>query len=169
MDFVHHCDSPLGGITLAGSRDALTGLWFDGQKHFGSTLDKDCMMKPLPVFKQTEHWLDIYFSGGIPDFTPPLSLRGTGFQKSVWEILLAIPYGQTMTYGQIADQIARQQGSETVCARAVGAAVARNPVSLIIPCHRVIGAGGKLTGYAGGMEKKIRLLRMEGVLQLILP
>ncbi len=163
MDYIYYYHSPLGRITLAGDKDknALTGLWFDGQKYFGSTLTKDFTQKKLPVFEQTAQWLDIYFKGKEPDFTPPLLMKTTDFRKMVWEILLTIPFGKTMTYGQIADKIAKQKELPKMSAQAVGGAVGHNAISLIIPCHRVIGTNGSLTGYAGGIEKKLQLLTME--------
>lgn len=160
LDYICHYDSPLGGITLAADGDALTGLWFDGQKHFGATLSSNPIEKQRPVFQETKRWLDIYFSGRDPAFTPPLHLRATPFRRAVWEILLTIPYGRTTTYGAIAARLAGLTG-ERVSARAVGGAVGHNAISLIIPCHRVIGADGALTGYAGGRERKLCLLRME--------
>lgn len=163
MEYTHHYDSPLGGITLASDGEALTGLWFDGQKYFGEVSGKDYEQKDLPVFEMTDKWLDIYFSGKAPDFTPALSMKTTPFRKAVWEILLRIPYGKTMTYGEIADKIARQRGLSKMSAQAVGGAVGHNAISLIIPCHRVVGAGGSLTGYAGGIDKKKKLLIMEKV------
>lgn len=161
MVYIHHYSSPLGGITLASDGDSLTGLWFDGQKYFGSTLTAECELRSLPVFKQADKWLDIYFGGKMPDFTPPLSMKTTPFRSAVWDILLTIPFGSTMTYGEIADQIARQKGLAHMSAQAVGGAVEHNPISLIIPCHRVVGTDGKLTGYAGGIDKKLWLLTME--------
>ena len=161
MDYIHHYESPLGGITLASDGKSLSGLWFDGQKYFGSTLDKAPVQKMLPVFDRTKEWLDIYFSGKAPDFTPPLSLNTTPFRKAVWEILLAIPFGQTITYGEIANRMAERLGRRHMSAQAVGGAVGHNPISLIIPCHRVVGSDGNLTGYAGGIEKKRKLLEME--------
>ena len=160
MDYIHHYQSPLGGITLASDGKALTGLWFDGQRLFGETLAGTPSQKSLPVFEEAERWLDRYFSGGIPDFAPPLFLRGTLFRRLVWEQLLLVPYGGTVTYRQLAERLAAQTGRR-VSARAVGNAVGHNPVSLIIPCHRVIGADGSLTGYAGGTDRKSELLRME--------
>lgn len=162
MHYTHHYDSPLGGITLASDGEFLTGLWFDGQKYFADTLDKDNVRRQLPVFKQTDQWLDIYFSGKAPDFTPALSMNTTEFRKMVWEIMLTIPFGQTMTYGEIAQRIAAQKGLAHMSAQAVGGAVGHNSISLIIPCHRVVGTNGNLTGYAGGMDKKVWLLKMEG-------
>ena len=161
MDYTYSYLSPLGGITLASDGNILTGLWFDGQKYFGSTLPAVHREQALPVFDETVRWLDIYFSGKIPDFTPPLALSASPFRKMVWEILLTIPYGRTLTYGEIAAEVAKRSGTSRMSAQAVGGAVGRNPISLIIPCHRVIGASGKLTGYAGGLDKKIRLLQME--------
>ena len=162
MDLTAHYESPLGPITLASDGEALTGLWFDGQKYFAATLSREHEEKALPVFAQTVQWLDVYFSGKVPDFTPPLLMRTTAFRRSVWEIMLSIPYGHTMTYGEIAQQIAARKGLPGMSAQAVGGAVGHNAISLIIPCHRVVGANGNLTGYAGGIEKKARLLAMEG-------
>ena len=155
--YITHFSSPLGGITLASDGEALTGLWFDGQAHFGAGLGEAAASDAPPVFAQTRRWLEIYFSGGIPDFTPPLKPEGTPFRQRVWRALLAIPYGQTTTYGTIAARLELPPQA----ARAVGGAVARNPISLIIPCHRVLGANGRLTGYAGGLDKKRALLRLE--------
>ena len=173
MDVLSHWSSPLGGITLASDGTGLTGLWFDGQKHFGSTLSgpaeelsaaqKDPASHQDPaaeIFAQAEKWLTLYFQGKDPGFAPPLALRGTEFQKKVWEILASVPYGSTTTYGAIARRIADETG-RAASARAVGAAVGRNPVSLIIPCHRVVGSDGSLTGYAGGLDKKKYLLQLE--------
>ncbi len=156
MDFTHHYLSPLGGITIASDGDGLTGLWFDGQKHFAQGLEARHTEKMLPVFEQTERWLDLYFSGRQPDFTPPLRLRGTAFRRAVWQTLMTVPFGQTVTYGQIA----KKMGCPS--ARAVGGAAGHNPVSLIVPCHRAVGADGNLTGYAGGVARKLWLLTMEG-------
>ena len=167
MQYFQHYSSPLGGITLASDGEAITGLWFDGQKHFGENLcgeSSDCELEGVgrngraeDVFSAARKWLDIYFSGREPDFTPPVKLTGTPFRQAVWEALLSIPYGQTVTYGQLAARLGLPKGA----ARAVGGAVGRNPVSLIVPCHRVNGTGGNLTGYAAGLERKLRLLRLE--------
>ena len=162
MDCMRHYDSPLGGITLAGDGEALTGLWFDGQKHFAETLSAGHEARNLPVLDETVRWLDLYFSGKDPGFTPALEMRTTPFRKAVWEILLTIPYGRTTTYGQIAERIAEQTGVRRMSAQAVGGAVGHNAFALIVPCHRVVGADGSLTGYAGGIDKKLKLLRMEG-------
>ncbi len=161
MDYLHHYTSPLGGITIAADGAALTGLWFDGQKYFGSTLSGQHEEKALPVFELADRWLDLYFSGREPGFTPPLGMRASAFRRAVWEILLTIPYGQTMTYGEISEKVAVRKGLARMSAQAVGGAVGRNPISLIIPCHRVIGADGSLTGYAGGIDRKAKLLKME--------
>ena len=161
MDYTHHYDSPLGGITLASDGEGIIGLWFDGQKYFADTLDSEHEEKALPIFVKADDWLDIYFSGKAPDFTPKLNMRTTAFRKSVWDIMLTIPYGQTMTYGQIAEIIAAQSGLQRMSAQAVGGAVGHNSISLIIPCHRVVGTNGSLIGYAGGIDKKVQLLRME--------
>ena len=161
MDFTHRFNSPLGGITLASDGEALTGLWFDGQKYFAASLEKEHEERMLPVFDLADKWLNLYFSGSEPGFLPPLLMRTTEFRKTVWEILLSIPYGKTMTYGEIADRIAAGRGLSRMSAQAVGGAVAHNAISLMIPCHRVVGTDGSLTGYAGGLEKKIRLLELE--------
>lgn len=161
MTYICKYNSPLGVITLAGSSEALTGLWFDGQKYFGDNLPNEYKQDRLPVFDETVKWLDIYFSGRNPGFMPPLSFNASPFRKTVWEILLTIPYGKTMTYGEIADKIAAQKGIESMSAQAVGGAVGHNPISIIVPCHRVVGTNGSLTGYAGGIERKIKLLEFE--------
>ena len=162
MEYTTHYESPLGGITLASDGTALIGLWFDGQKYYADALDAEHGEADIPVFEQTRKWLDIYFSGKAPDFTPPLLMKTTEFRKSVWEIMLTIPYGKTMTYGEIAEKIAKQKGLNRMSAQAVGGAVGHNSISLIIPCHRVVGTDGSLTGYAGGIAKKTKLLEMEG-------
>ena len=164
MLYTSHYDSPLGGITLASDGEALVGLWFDGQRHFAETLsEKATEHADLPIFAQTRRWLDIYFSDRKPDFTPALKMCGTPFRRRVWEILLTIPYGKTLTYGEIAGLIAFKTGTKSMSAQAVGGAVGHNPVSIIVPCHRVLGANGSLTGYAAGIDKKMRLLQLEGV------
>lgn len=161
MEYVSHYESPFGDITLASDGEALIGLWFDKQKYFADALDEKHEEKELQIFGQTKRWLDIYFSGKEPDFTPPLRMKTTPFRRAVWEIMLTIPYGKTMTYGEIAQRIAQQKGIKQMSAQAVGGAVGHNSISLIIPCHRVVGANGSLTGYAGGIDKKIKLLTLE--------
>jgi len=163
MEYTYHYLSPLGGITLASDGNALSGLWFDGQKYFASTLSPEHEERDLPVFESAIKWLDVYFGGKIPDFMPELSMKTTGFRRDVWEVLLTIPYGHTMTYGEIAKRIAEEKGLAHMSAQAVGGAVGHNSISLIIPCHRVVGSNGSLTGYAGGIEKKVKLLSLEGV------
>ena len=150
-------------MTMVSDGEALVSLCFDGQRHFSSTLPPDAREVKLPVFDMTARWLDIYFSGKEPDFMPPLKMQGTVFRQAVWKILLDISYGKTMTYGEIASRLAREQGLKAMSAQAVGGAVGRNPISLIVPCHRVIGAGRKMVGYGGGLDRKIALLEMEGI------
>ena len=162
MTFVQHYDSPLGGILLAADETGVTGLWFDGQKYFARGLSAERVERDTPALSAARRWLDIYFTGREPDFIPPLHPIGSGFRQSVWELLLQIPYGQTATYGQIARQLAAKAGLPHMSAQAVGGAVGHNPVSIIVPCHRVVGADGSLTGYAGGIERKIVLLCLEG-------
>ena len=161
MLYTSHYASPLGGMTLVSDGTALVGLYFDGQKYFAEGLDAKRTQKNLPIFEEARRWLDVYFSGRKPDFTPPTAPAGTAFQQSVWEILRTIPYGQTVTYGAIARRIEQNTGCR-MSAQAVGGAVGRNPISILIPCHRVVGTNGSLTGYAGGSDKKERLLRWEG-------
>ena len=159
MNYIHYYQSPLGEIILTSDGKSLTGLSYD----FPEMLLPFFIEKPLPIFSETDRWLDIYFSGKDPYFTPKLSLKVTGFRKIVWDILLTIPFGQTITYGEIASRIAKQRGIPRMSAQAVGGAVGHNPIALIIPCHRVVGANGSLTGYAGGIDKKEQLLRLEQV------
>ena len=161
MDYTYHYSSPIGGITMASNDESLTGLWFDGQKYFASTLSQRHMEKQLPVFDRTCEWLDLYFSGKSPDFMPPVFMYVSNFKRDVYEILMTIPFGETMTYKEVADLIAKKHRIISMSAQAVGGAIAHNPISLVIPCHRVIGTNGKLTGYAGGLDKKEWLLDME--------
>ncbi len=161
MDYTYHYTSPIGGITIASNGESLTGLWFDGQKYFASTLSQKHMEKQLPVFDRTCEWLDLYFSGKSPDFMPPVFMYVSNFRRDVYEILMTIPFGETMTYKEVADLIAKKHRIISMSAQAVGGAIAHNPISLVIPCHRVIGTNGKLTGYAGGLDKKEWLLDME--------
>ena len=156
MDYISHYNSPLGRITMGSDGEALIGLWFDDQKHFGANLEKEQRLQDdLPIFDLTRKWLDIYFSGKAPQFTPPLLMRASDFRKQVWKQLLNIPFGQTTTYGEIAKSLG---GSSAI---AVGGAIAHNAISLIIPCHRVIASDGNLRGYAGGLDRKRWLLEME--------
>ncbi len=162
MHYISHYQSPMGEILLAADEIGLTGLWFEGQKYFALYLDKEHKKKELPLFEQTKKWLDIYFSGKEPNFDVPLHFIGTDFQNEVWKILYSIPYGQTMTYGEIAKRFAANHGLKRMSAQAVGGAVGRNEISIIVPCHRVVGTNGSLTGYAGGIDKKMALLKLEG-------
>ena len=161
MQYICKYQSPLGGITVSADGNSLTGLWFDGQKYFAATLPAAHEEKQLPVFDQTQRWLDCYFSGHEPEFQPPIHWSGTPFQQTVWGLLRQIPYGATITYGELAVRAAEQLGRPGMSAQAVGGAVARNPISVLVPCHRVVGADGSLTGYAGGLERKRRLLDLE--------
>lgn len=161
MEYTASYSSPIGDILMAADDIGLTGLWFEGQKYYPD-LKNAQNMPDLPVFNETMRWLDTYFSGKSPDFTPPLHMIGTPFQTNVWNILLTIPYGKTTTYGEIAKQIAVKMGLPRMSAQAVGGAVGHNRISIIVPCHRVLGVHGELTGYAGGIDKKRYLLNIEG-------
>ena len=162
MDHVSHLTSPLGNITLTADDLGLTGLWFDDQKYFGRTLSPDARETPdLPFFRLAAQWLDCFFAGHDPGFTPPLHMKTTPFRKRVWTLLLDIPWGQTRSYGQIAAAVASAYGIPRVSPRAVGGAAAHNDICLIVPCHRVLAASGALTGYAGGLDRKARLLALE--------
>lgn len=161
MTYIQHYDSPLGGILLAADEIGLTGLWFDREKYFADNLPAEHTERETPVLAESKRWLDTYFAGSEPDFLPPLHPIGSVFRREVWEILLRIPYGQTTTYGAIARELAQKRGLARMSAQAVGGAVGHNEISIIIPCHRVVGAGGSLTGYAGGIDKKVRLLELE--------
>ena len=153
--------SPLGIITMGSNGKQLTGLWFEGQKYFDHTSNDQPSHHALPIFDETRTWLDVYFQGKRPTFTPPILLNDTPFRRTVWQLLLTIPYGETTTYKDIAMKWARQHGVKSMSSQAVGGAVGRNPISIIIPCHRVIGTNGSLTGYAGGLDRKRWLLQWE--------
>ncbi|WP_418554570.1 methylated-DNA--[protein]-cysteine S-methyltransferase [Longibaculum muris] len=153
----------LGEILIAADEIGLTGLWIEGQKYYALYLDKENQEKETQILKDTKRWLDIYFSGQEPNFKLPLHFTGTDFQNEVWEILYSIPYGKTMTYEEIADVLAKRKGLKRMSAQAVGGAVGHNEISIIVPCHRVVGSQGSLTGYAGGIEKKVSLLKLENV------
>lgn len=161
MQYLSHYQSPIGDILLAADAIGLTGLWFEGQKYFALHPDKEREEKEIPLFGDVKRWLDIYFSGSEPDFTVPLHFVGTDFQTEVWKILCSIPYGQVTTYGEIAKQLAAKKGLKHMSAQAVGGAVGHNKISIIVPCHRVVGTDGSLTGYAGGLDKKVKLLHLE--------
>lgn len=162
--------SPLGDMLLAADEEGLIGAWFEGQKYYASTLPLDVSNRFCPILSSAVAWLDVYFAGVAPNFLPPLHLKGTPFRRAVWELLLTVPYGQTTTYGALAQKLS-ESGNNTMSFQAVGNAVGRNPISILVPCHRVIGADGSLTGYAAGLDKKLRLLKLEGVdvSQLSLP
>lgn len=153
--------SPLGEILLAADEIGLTGLWFYGQKYFAADLVEESTEGTTSALEQAKKWLDIYFGGNEPNFTPPLHTIGSDFQREVWDILLKIPYGKTVTYGDIARELAEKKGTAKMSAQAVGGAVGHNEISIIIPCHRVVGTNGSLTGYAGGIDKKVALLTLE--------
>lgn len=163
MQYISHYSSPIGNILLAADDIGLTGLWFEGQKYFAHCLDRTAEARELSLFEKAKRWLDIYFSGRDPDISVPLHLTGTAFQNQVWNILCSIPYGQTTTYGEIAKQLAAQRGIPHMSAQAVGGAIGHNHISILVPCHRVIGTNGCLTGYAGGIDKKVKLLMLEKV------
>ena len=152
MQYTDKYRSPLGEITLASDGDHLTGLWFDGQKYFAATLSAEHQERELPIFELTKEWLDSYFMGKIPSFTPPIHLEDTPFRLAVWDLLSKIPYGEVVTYKELAGEIARQKGIPSMSTQAI-----------IIPCHRVVGSDGSLTGYAGGIDKKRSLLTIERV------
>ena len=161
MTYRENYDSPLGGMIMVSDGTALTALAFQGQKYYEKAVPSEAQDARLPIFDRTRQWLDIYFSGQEPAFTPTISAKGTLFQEEVWEILKKIPYGQVVSYGEIAAAIAKSRGLNRMSAQAVGGAVGHNPISIIIPCHRVVGTNGHLTGYAGGLDKKEKLLKME--------
>lgn len=163
MIYFTNYNSPFGKMTMAGDENNLFGLWFEGQKYYQSGISDELIRKDnLSVFKIITEWLDDYFAGKNPSIKNlPLAPRGNEFRQSVWKILCEIPYGKTITYGEIAEKTAHQRGIEKMSAQAVGGAVGHNPISIIIPCHRVIGKNGSLTGYAGGIELKRKLLELE--------
>lgn len=162
MTFLSHYQSPFGAITMASDGQYLIGLWFEGQKYFQSTIVAEVKeTDELEVFARTRQWLDIYFQGQEPAFLPPIRLIGSEFRRQVGQIMLSIPYGQTMTYGEIASRVSQLMGKTHMSAQAVGGAVGHNPISIIVPCHRVVGTNGSLTGYAGGIGLKVRLLELE--------
>ena len=159
--FESRLQTPLGEVRLRSDGESLTGLWFVGQVNDAKDIDDIEIKNDLPIFLQVESWLERYFSGKQTSITIPLQPKGTSFQQRVWQILQEIPYGETMTYGEIAQRIAKEKGVETYSSQAVGQAVGKNPISILIPCHRVLGKNGALTGYAGGVHRKEELLRIE--------
>ncbi len=163
MIYTDSYNSPLGRMLLACDDEALIGLWFQEQQYRRSPLPKQGVERQHPLLADTRRWLDIYFSGREPDFLPPLRYGDTPFRKLICDILLTIPYGQTVSYGDIAARAAREMGREKMSAQAVGGAVGHNPIPILIPCHRVVGKDGSLTGYSCGMERKVQLLQLEKV------
>ncbi len=163
MQFIAKYKSPLGMMTMASDGTNLTGLWFDGQKYDKATLEKDVAEKLLPIFEDATRWLDAYFAGEKPNCVLPIAPMGSDFRQEVWQVLLNVPYGETITYGEIAKRIVLKRGGAKVSAQAVGGAVGHNPISIIVPCHRVVGTNGSLTGYAGGINRKIALLELEKI------
>lgn len=165
MDYTAHYTSPVGSLMLACSGEGVTGLWLEGQKYFAKTLPEPAEEDgDHPILKAAREWLDRYFAGEKPAVSElPLAPSGSEFRQEVWRILCTIPYGEVMTYGGIAEEMAARMGRKNMSAQAVGGAVGHNPISIIIPCHRVVGTNGSLTGYAGGIDKKIKLLELEGV------
>ena len=156
-------ESPLGNMLLAADDVGLRGLWFEGQKYFASTLNDECVPRKNEILKSTRRWLDMYFSGLKPKFTPKLHMIGSEFRQVVWRILLQIPYGEVTTYGAVAEEVAKTLNVPEMSAQAVGGAVGHNAISIIIPCHRIVGANGSLTGYSGVVDKKLELLRLEQI------
>ena len=159
-----HLSSPVGPLMLAADEAGLRGLWLEGQKYFAASLEPNAAENPgHPVLRAAADWLDSYFAGLQPAISAlPLAPKGSGFRQLVWKLLCEIPYGETVTYGALSKELASRLGRSTMSAQAVGGAVGHNPISIIIPCHRVVGADGSLTGYAGGVTKKLWLLRHEG-------
>ena len=159
--FESRLHSPLGEVRLRSDGESLIGLWFVGQVNDAKEISDLEIKNDLPIFEQVETWLESYFSGKQTPITFPLQPKGTIFQERVWKILQEIPYGETMTYGEIAQRIAKEKCVATYSAQAVGQAVGKNPISILIPCHRVLGKNGALTGYAGGVHRKEQLLNLE--------
>jgi methylated-DNA-[protein]-cysteine S-methyltransferase len=156
--------SPLGEILASAEQGALTGLWFEAQRHYPQGFESWETKPDEPVLKKLGEWLERYFEGSAEPFAGPLALRGTPFRREVWDLLLEIPYGETRSYGEMARMLGARHGIAKMAAQAVGQAVGHNPVSLVVPCHRVIGTQGSLTGYGGGLDKKLYLLKLEGSL-----
>lgn len=161
MQYTSHYQSPLGQLLLAADDKGLVGIWFERQKYYAKGLANDCTEQEIPILRDTKRWLDQYFAGKAPNWEIPIHFIGTEFQKEVWKILKDIPYGHTTTYGKIARILARQRGITRMSAQAVGNAVGRNPIAILVPCHRVLGTRGNLTGYAAGIETKKALLKLE--------
>lgn len=165
MYYTTHYPSPIGDLLLAERDQALVGLWIEGQKYFAGTLQgEQTEQADTEVLKKVKGWLDRYFRGEKPRIQElSLAPEGSAFRQEVWKLLCEIPYGEVTTYKALSEKIAANLGRDRMSAQAVGGAVAHNPISIIIPCHRVTGTDGSLTGYAGGIDRKIRLLTLEGV------
>ncbi|HIU76810.1 MAG TPA: methylated-DNA--[protein]-cysteine S-methyltransferase [Candidatus Pelethocola excrementipullorum] len=164
MYYSTHYPSPLGSLMLASDGDNLIGLWIEGQKYFAAKVAEEISERDdLPVFSDVKTWLNQYFAGEKPAISElPLAPIGGAFRQSVWDLLCEIPYGEVITYGEIAKRMAARMNRKSMSSQAIGGAVGHNPISIIIPCHRVVGSNGSLTGYAGGISKKIKLLEHEG-------
>ncbi|MFV0527884.1 MAG: methylated-DNA--[protein]-cysteine S-methyltransferase [Lachnospiraceae bacterium] len=164
MYYVTTYESPIGELTLACDGQYLTGVWLAGQKYYGSTLEADSVKKENAILIAAKDWLDRYFAKEQPAISElPLKPAGGAFRQQVWELLQEIPYGEVVTYGSIAKKMAQKMGRDSMSSQAVGGAVGHNPIAIIIPCHRVVGSSGSLTGYAGGLDAKVSLLTLEGV------
>jgi methylated-DNA-[protein]-cysteine S-methyltransferase len=165
MFYSTHYLSPVGGLMLASDGENIIGVWMDGQKYFAATMTEELTEKDdLPIFATAKNWMDRYFFGEKPSISElPLAPKGGEFRRAVWDILCKIPYGEVTTYGVIAKEVAVKINKEHMSSQAVGGAVGHNPIAIIIPCHRVVGASGSLTGYAGGIDKKTKLLEHEGM------
>lgn len=163
MHYQTNYNSPLDLLTLTSDGEALTGIYWQNQVEAIAHFDETYSKQDLPIFQEVKKWLDAYFKGESPEITFSLAPRGSEFRQQVWSILLDIPYGETWTYSDIAKRIAKERGITRMAAQAVGGAVGSNPISIVIPCHRVVGKGGNLTGYGGGMDNKIQLLQVENV------
>lgn len=164
MNYKTEYNSSIGKLMIASDGEKIVGLWMEGQKYFANAIKNEVIIEEdLSVFKKAKEWLDRYFEGKKPSIDElPLAPIGSPFRQKIWNMLCEIPYGKVITYGDIAKRIAKLENIESMSSQAVGGAVGHNPISIIIPCHRVVGAGGSLTGYAGGIDKKVRLLEHEG-------
>lgn len=162
MNYIQNYISPIGEMFMFSDGENLINLSYVNAKYYQELHKSNAIKNNLPIFETTKSWLDIYFNGGIPNFTPSIKLKGTDFRMKVWKLLMDIPYGTTTTYGEIAKKISSQNNLKQMSAQAVGGAIGHNPISIIIPCHRVIGSDGCMTGYAGGIDKKVKLLKIEG-------
>lgn len=162
MHYTSLYDSPVGEMLIAADDIGVVGMWFAGEKYYAYCLDADNEPRETGPIKEAERWLDVYFQGQEPDFEPPFHMVGTPFQVEVWEVLHEIPYGTTTTYAEIARKVAQRRGLPSMSAQAVGTAVGKNNLNLLIPCHRVVASNNSLAGYAGGIDRKITFLKLEG-------